>query len=327
MRLTLTLLLILISGLASAAIKTPPVTGYWWNPQESGRGWNIDTQNDLVVVTHFVFDTNRKPTFLQGVGAFNINTGVVEADTFAFDNGQCIGCSYTNPTATLVGRVRFEFTTSTTGRVIYPNGVTVNMFYMDYGSPTLNQKMLGMWATTWVGVTGANFTQMPFYSATTTNSNGELAAGLTVLTNAGRQAVTQFVAGIYIALFDASTSYYDLYYYVADGTTYRGLACTFPKTGTAPSVSACTGASYGFMAYSNQTARSLFPSSIVSAETPDPKAHAEEQDRLRDLEYAAAAKASVVMPEAIAKALAVPGAQTEIEATVDELIRALEAKH
>ncbi len=325
MRLTLTLLLILISGLASAAIKTPPVTGYWWNPQESGRGWNIDTQNDLVVVTHFVFDTNRKATFLQGVGAFNINTGVVEADTFAFDNGQCIGCSYSNPTSTLVGRVRFEFTTSTTGRVIYPNGVTVNMFYMDYGSPTLNQKMLGMWATTWVGVTGTSFTQLPFYSTTMTNSVGELAAGYTVLTSAGRAAVTQYASGIYLAIFDASTSYYDLYYYIADGTSFHGLACTFPKTANPPSVEACSGLSYGFMAHSNQTARSLFPSAIATAEVPDPKAYAEEQDRLRDLEYAAP-KAAVVMPDDIAKALAVPGARSEIEATVNALIRALESK-
>lgn len=325
MRLIITLLLILSSGLVSAAIKTPPVSGYWWNPLESGRGWNIDVQNDLVAVTHFVYDTNRNSMFLQGAGTFNINTGVVEADTYSFDNGQCIGCSYSNPTATSVGRVRFEFTTSTSGRVIYPNGVTINMSYMDYGSPTLNQKMLGMWATTWVGVTGTSFTQLPFYSTTMTNSNGELAAGYTVLSSAGRPAVTQYVAGIYLAIFDASTSYYDLYYYVADGTSFHGLACTFPKTANPPSVEACLGLSYGFMAHSNQAARSLFPSAIATAQVSDPKAYAEEQDRLRDLEYAAP-KAAGVMPDDIAKALAVPGAQSEIEATVNALIRTLESK-
>lgn len=33
-----------------------PRTGHWWNPNESGRGFNIDIQNGVMVLAVYTYD-------------------------------------------------------------------------------------------------------------------------------------------------------------------------------------------------------------------------------------------------------------------------------
>jgi hypothetical protein len=39
---------------ANMAFAVTPENGWWWNPAESGRGFNIETQNNTVFVATFV---------------------------------------------------------------------------------------------------------------------------------------------------------------------------------------------------------------------------------------------------------------------------------
>jgi len=99
-----------------------PVVGLWWNPSESGSGYNLDLKNGVLVITLFTYKANGDPQWYITSGPIvdNVFTGTMNK----YIGGQCISCPYKGlPTsAGNDGTVRIEFTSPTSATMSLPGG-------------------------------------------------------------------------------------------------------------------------------------------------------------------------------------------------------------
>lgn len=99
-----------------------PQAGFWWNPDESGSGYNLDYQNGQLVVAVY--------SYLQGGSAqWYLAAGPLSGTTFTafltkYVGGQCISCVYAGrPTpAGDDGTVTIIFSSPTAATMYLPNG-------------------------------------------------------------------------------------------------------------------------------------------------------------------------------------------------------------
>ncbi len=223
---------------------SPPIDGLWWNPLESGRGWTIETQNDVTVVAHFTFAADGRSTFFTTSGTWNGFTRTLTSTLTGFTAGQCVGCAYVPPINSNLGEMRFVFSSTNRGSAIYPNGTTIPIQKFDfiYGDPRAYLK--GQWASVWVSSTGSDFANFINFTAncsscTTPNS----VEGQLIYNRAGRPVLGAPVSGggVYLIIVDSTTSFFDYYYVLPDSNRWTGVACTAMKSSPAPTISACLG--------------------------------------------------------------------------------------
>ena len=56
-----------------------PTMGLWWNPSESGRGYEIDLQADTMIVTTYVYEQSGDPIWYLSSGTFDYSTGTLQS--------------------------------------------------------------------------------------------------------------------------------------------------------------------------------------------------------------------------------------------------------
>ncbi len=281
------LMAILVIGLSGTALgqtyNSPPQDGYWWNPLESGRGWTIESQNETVVITHYAYDTAGRATFFQNASTWNSATRSLVTTLLGFSGGQCVGCPYSNPTIANLGTVTFTFTSSTRGRITYPNGVSIPIerFLFDYSDP--RAYLRGIWASVWTSG-GADFGNFVYFNAncagcTVPNS----VSGRLVFTSASGRPVlggpTSAGSSVFLIVIDASPSFFDYYYVLSEANSWEGLACTRLKTEPAPTLSSCEGIMYASRASTQAEAAAVI--GPASSEYPKSQGYSDETARLR----------------------------------------------
>ncbi|MFW5926659.1 MAG: hypothetical protein ACOCSR_01290, partial [Wenzhouxiangella sp.] len=74
-----------------------PVDGWWWNPEESGRGFNIEMQDDEMFIAAFHYAPNGHSVWWVANGRYDHDTGRMTSDFVELQDGQCIGCPYRTP--------------------------------------------------------------------------------------------------------------------------------------------------------------------------------------------------------------------------------------
>jgi hypothetical protein len=109
----------------AAAMPFMPVAGLWWNPDESGSGYNIQMQRGVMAATMFAYTAGGEPVWYYGVGSLaSTGTGVTVTGTLdRYRGGQCISCGY-HP-ASLVGNdgaFTMVFSSATEATVQFPGG-------------------------------------------------------------------------------------------------------------------------------------------------------------------------------------------------------------
>jgi hypothetical protein len=104
-----------------------PVVGLWWNPSESGSGYNIDVKHGVLVMTFYSY----KPT---GAQEWYITSGPIVNGGFTgtldrYVGGQCISCAYGGlPTsAGNAGVVTINFTSPISATMLLPGGRVTNI--------------------------------------------------------------------------------------------------------------------------------------------------------------------------------------------------------
>jgi len=81
-----------LMALASSAVAQPgggaaplaftPTTGLWWNPNESGTGYNVEVQKGVLVVTMYSYTAAGDPVSYLAVGSMmNGGSGVTASGT------------------------------------------------------------------------------------------------------------------------------------------------------------------------------------------------------------------------------------------------------
>jgi hypothetical protein len=117
-------------GGGAAAMPFTPVAGLWWNPEESGTGYNIQMQHGVMVATMFAYNSNGDPVWYYGVGRpASTGTGVtVTGSLDRYRGGQCITCGYRTPTpAGSDGTFTMVFSSPTEAMVQLPGARTTRI--------------------------------------------------------------------------------------------------------------------------------------------------------------------------------------------------------
>ena len=115
-------------GLAAAPQANQPETGWWWNPQESGRGFFIEWQKGFADLAGYMYDDQGNPVWY--ISVFETpNPRTFAGAWWTFANGQSMSGAYKAPTQTSnnVAPVTIQFGTPDTAIMTLPNGRTTNL--------------------------------------------------------------------------------------------------------------------------------------------------------------------------------------------------------
>ncbi len=123
--LALCLVGMLGSGLAAAQIH--PDSGIWWNPNESGRGFFIDTDAPkngvptVAALAGFIYDGGGTPIWFIASGPLQGDTLTAEMRTYR--GGQTLAGTYSAPgQGPSLGSLTLHFTSATTATLNWPGG-------------------------------------------------------------------------------------------------------------------------------------------------------------------------------------------------------------
>lgn len=142
MRRFLLLSALLVSYVLSptGAFAFTPQTGHWWNPNESGTGYNIDVNNGVLVMTIYSFSPNGDSQWYLAAGPMSPDQRSFAGTLEKYRNGQCISCVYAGQPsfAGNDGSIVVNFLSETSAKLTLPNGrtTTIQPFFPVLGGNT-----------------------------------------------------------------------------------------------------------------------------------------------------------------------------------------------
>lgn len=247
-------ILSLLFALVGPAHAISPESGWWWNPNASGSGYNIEIQDNVLAVSAYVFDGSGAPTYYISAGAMS-NDSTYSGSLNLFSGGQCIGCTYKAPTSVAAGTISIKFSTAQNGTLIINGGAAIPIQRFAYGVNTTSPyAVLGEWATTEGSTTYPIYfgERLQFSSTFTSTSDGRLIAAGNRSGNTGATNMVvayQGTDGVWSLLLDSSSNYYKFYRFTFSGlNSIEGTVWTYLKTST-PS-----GSGLPFIAFRSQSA-------------------------------------------------------------------------
>jgi len=99
-----------------------PENGWWWNPGESGRGFFIEVQGDVLVMAAYFYEEDGRSTWLLSAGpiaAPNFYSGRL----LSFSNGQTLFGAYKPPAGPVdQGEITLAFGDDTHATLTWPGG-------------------------------------------------------------------------------------------------------------------------------------------------------------------------------------------------------------
>ena len=100
-----------------------PESGWWWNPQESGRGFFMEWQGGFVNIAGYMYDAQGRPTWYITVAA-TPDPRRITGTWWTFANGQAMGQPYRPATRTSenAGALDIRFNSATTATMTLPDG-------------------------------------------------------------------------------------------------------------------------------------------------------------------------------------------------------------
>jgi hypothetical protein len=109
-------------------------TGYWWNPNESGRGYFLEQQGNVLYFAAFMYSNTGEATWYESSDAL-VNTMATSgafcnfsSQLYAYANGQTFGGAYTPPSfPTIAGNITLGFYDATHASINWGSGVTTDI--------------------------------------------------------------------------------------------------------------------------------------------------------------------------------------------------------
>lgn len=131
------LMLLSCASLAAQAQVLTPEDGVWWNPAEPGRGYQIETQNGVMILSTYAFDVAGNPQWYLSAGVYDPVTRTFTATLDSYRGGQCFGCPFRPAVATGgAGPVTIRFTSGVTATLSAPGvSVPIQRLYYNYALP------------------------------------------------------------------------------------------------------------------------------------------------------------------------------------------------
>lgn len=109
--------------------------GWWWNPEESGRGFNIEIRNGTLFFGGFLYADDGRATWVTASGPMS-GSNNFRGSLQQFANGQTLTGAYKAPVQTSSpGDISLQFTAADQGTLIWPGGtVPIQRFRFSQGS-------------------------------------------------------------------------------------------------------------------------------------------------------------------------------------------------
>lgn len=279
-RLAAMLLCMAISTTAMAVI---PESGLWWNPQEPGRGYTIELQDDGMFVAYYGYQADgSRSAFYTSYGTLNSRTGEMRGTWYTTENGQCFGCAHRSPRMIDLGEARLVFDSPVTGRIHLPDNIRIPIERMPLVGTHRHDPLalLGVWSI----VEGSTlfFGEMLWFRRTTTDPANGFAGHRVGSANRvllGSPTNNASLPAI-LVLVDSSTSYYTAYAFDSSINRWIGRSWTYPKTGQ------LSGAGLPAVAHrlignthAQQSASVTSPAKSLSADTSEQLAESRDAER------------------------------------------------
>jgi len=101
-----------------------PTTGLWWNPNESGSGYNIQVRHGVLVLIMYSYEANGDPIWYLISGPLTDNGTKLSSTLDKYKNGQCAGCPYTGRPVSdgNDGPISIQFTSENEAFLSFPSG-------------------------------------------------------------------------------------------------------------------------------------------------------------------------------------------------------------
>jgi len=216
------LAVILLFGARTVSAFTPSL-GVWWNPNESGRGYLIDMQNGVMVVSVYAYDNGGGPLWFLGAGPYNDSTNTFTITMNTFTGGQCFGCGYSGPTADPAGTFQFVFSDLETAVLHFPGGST-NLQHFVYGYATKQDYLLGLWSFSEHIATDVFSTQWINFNSHYTATDGTVYISGVGENSSSTAALGSYNAasGIFVVVIIDSVDYSHTYILVGDDRRMLG---------------------------------------------------------------------------------------------------------
>jgi len=116
---------ILLCAIAGSATAFQPRSGVWANLNESGSGYTIEVQEDVLVITTYSYQTGGAPQWYLAAGPMTNDQHNFTGTLDKYVGGQCISCMYTGA-PTLIGNdgvISIVFASETSATLTLPGGV------------------------------------------------------------------------------------------------------------------------------------------------------------------------------------------------------------
>lgn len=140
------LLLVLFFGICQSAFSISPQTGWWWNADESGRGYTIEQQGDKIFFAAYLYSDDGSAVW------YTADMNKTADDQFAgdlvqFQNGQTLTGSYQKPElAGMPGAISLKFSSETEATLTLLNtDIAITRFIFENNSTTVTKQETGWW--------------------------------------------------------------------------------------------------------------------------------------------------------------------------------------
>jgi hypothetical protein len=118
---------IIPNGLALAPRASQPESGWWWNPQESGRGFFLEWQGDWLDIAGFMYDDAGNPVWYLSEGTMSGPDARTYTNTWwSYADGQTLtgAWRHNRQVSNNVAPVTIQFSAPDTALMTLPNGRT-----------------------------------------------------------------------------------------------------------------------------------------------------------------------------------------------------------
>jgi len=116
------------NGATMNSTTSEPESGWWWNPEESGRGYFLEWQGGQLFMAGYMYDDENNPIWYLSSGTTS-NPQSYAASWWQFANGQTLGGAYRAATRINdnVAPVTIQFSGSENAIMTLPGGRTTNI--------------------------------------------------------------------------------------------------------------------------------------------------------------------------------------------------------
>lgn len=119
----------------TVAAGATPNSGWWWNPNEGGRGFSLEVRSDRLFFAGFVYDDTGAADWMVANGS--VGGGSFTGTLQRYRAGQTLGGTYQAPvSAGTTGTLTLSFDSATSGTLSWPGG-SIPIVRYGFASPAV----------------------------------------------------------------------------------------------------------------------------------------------------------------------------------------------